>query len=108
NRLCTKSTCSESSLCNLCVLCDSVVSFCSEFITTETQRTQRLHEKSATETFRAKPPKPDIPYYLPRFHPARGRINPAAVDTHNRHVVQRRCCTTISLRKTFYGSQSCR
>jgi len=38
-----KESCSVVSLCNLCVLCVSVVYFCSEFITTETQRTQRLH-----------------------------------------------------------------
>src|SRR6185369_11405618 len=46
--LCTKSTCFESSLCNLCVLCDSVVSFCSEFIN---HREKNCTEKSATETF---------------------------------------------------------
>src|SRR6185369_8528132 len=42
NRLCTKSTCSQGSLCNLC---DSVVSFCSEFInhrdTEDTEIAQR-------------------------------------------------------------------
>jgi hypothetical protein len=44
-RLCTKSPCSEISLCNLCVLCVSVVWFYSEFInhrdTEDTEVAQR-------------------------------------------------------------------
>src|ERR1043165_9628252 len=47
--LCLKSPGSEISLCNLCVLCVSVVCFCSEFIN------HRDTEKSAVRTFRAKP-----------------------------------------------------
>jgi len=53
--LCTKSTCSESSLCNLCVLCDSVVSFCSEFINHRDTEDTEIAQRRATETFRAKP-----------------------------------------------------
>jgi hypothetical protein len=37
----------RSSLCNLCVLCVSVVHYCSEKPTTETQSTQRLHREEA-------------------------------------------------------------
>jgi len=47
-RLCPK----VSSLCTLCVLCASVVIFPKQSLTTETQRTQRVHRE---ETFRAKP-----------------------------------------------------
>src|SRR5712664_220284 len=36
---------STQSLCNLCVLCDSVVSDFSRQFTTESQRTQRLHRE---------------------------------------------------------------
>ena len=36
-----------SSLCNLCVLCASVVKNCSKKTTTETQRTQRLHREES-------------------------------------------------------------
>ena len=43
--LCTKSRFRSSSLCNLCVLCASVVKNCSKKTTTETQRTQRLHRE---------------------------------------------------------------
>src|SRR6185369_10351065 len=35
-----------SSLRNLCVLCASVVSYCCELLTTETQSTQRLHREA--------------------------------------------------------------
>jgi len=35
----------NSSLCNLCVLCVSVVISPNHFLTTETQRTQRLHRE---------------------------------------------------------------
>ena len=35
----------HSSLRNLCVLCVSVVVFTNNFLTTETQRTQRLHRE---------------------------------------------------------------
>ena len=35
----------SSSLCNLCVLCVSVVVFFEQFLTTEAQRTQRLHRE---------------------------------------------------------------
>jgi hypothetical protein len=46
---------SYSSLCNLCVLCASVVHCCLEKTTTETQRTQRLHrEEFQQKTFWAK------------------------------------------------------
>jgi len=41
-----------SSLCPLCVLCVSVVVLPKPSLTTETQRTQRVHRE---ETFRAKP-----------------------------------------------------
>ena len=40
------------SLCNLCVLCVSVGGFPIEFLTTETQRTQRLHREEAFRTAR--------------------------------------------------------
>lgn len=40
----------KSSLCNLCVLCVSVVVFFAEFLTTETQSTQRLHREELTQT----------------------------------------------------------
>ena len=44
------------SLCNLYVLCVSVVRYFLVEITTETQRTQRLHrEEASSQTFRAKP-----------------------------------------------------
>jgi len=36
---------SLSSLCNLCVLCVSVVVIAENWLTTETQRTQRLHRE---------------------------------------------------------------
>src|SRR5215216_4014035 len=39
----------RSSLCNLCVLCASVVHYCSEKTTTETQSTQRLHREEAEQ-----------------------------------------------------------
>ena len=37
----------EFSLCNLCVLCDSVVNVPLQTLTTETQRTPRMHGESA-------------------------------------------------------------
>ena len=43
--LCPKSHHTCSSLCNLCVLCASVVEDCLGKTTTETQRTQRLHRE---------------------------------------------------------------
>src|SRR5215203_3848854 len=49
NWLCTKSGHTRSSLCNLCVLCASVVHYCSEKTTTETQSTQRLHREEAEQ-----------------------------------------------------------
>ena len=49
-----KESCSVVSLCNLCVLCVSVVYFCSDFITTETQRTQRLHRDERYHEFLCK------------------------------------------------------
>src|SRR5215208_5348374 len=45
--LCRKSGHTRSSLCNLCVLCASVVHYCSEKTTTETQSTPRLHREEA-------------------------------------------------------------
>src|SRR6202008_3758333 len=54
--LCTKSPGAGISLCNLCVLCVSVVCFCSEFINHQRHRGHRgCTEKSAIETFSAKP-----------------------------------------------------
>src|SRR5215208_4353682 len=47
--LCPKSGHTRSSLCNLCVLCASVVHYCSEKTTTETQSTQRLHREEAEQ-----------------------------------------------------------
>ena len=40
----------NSSLCTLCVLCVSVVVFPAEQLTTETQRTQRVHRENQIET----------------------------------------------------------
>ena len=54
--LCTKSGHTRSSLCNLCVLCASVVHYCSEKTTTETQSTQRLHREEADRDFSCKAP----------------------------------------------------
>ena len=44
--VCIKSRLLSSSLCNLCVLCASVVTYRSKEATTETQRPQRLHRES--------------------------------------------------------------
>jgi hypothetical protein len=51
-----KVPCLRISLCNLCVLCVSVVTLSQQKLTTEAQRTQRLHrEEARIPTFRAKP-----------------------------------------------------
>ena len=39
------------SLCNLCVLCVSVVDFAKKLLTTEAQRTQRLHREERASDF---------------------------------------------------------
>jgi len=49
--LCTKSL---ISLCNLCVLCVSVVDFFNNSLTTEAQRTQRLHREKLHVDFSCK------------------------------------------------------
>src|SRR5678816_350189 len=46
------SSCCLSAHSDLCVLCVSVVVFPIEFLTTETQRTQRLHREEAFQTAR--------------------------------------------------------
>src|ERR1044072_2407958 len=52
NRLCTKSSCPENSLCNSVFLCVSVVCFCSEFINhRDTENTERLHREAHYRDF---------------------------------------------------------
>src|SRR6185503_14914328 len=45
-----RKSCKRSSLCNLCVLCVSVVTDSWQKLTTETQRTQRLHREIRRQT----------------------------------------------------------
>src|ERR1044072_518279 len=55
DRLCTKSSCPENSLCNLCVLCVSVVCFCSEFINhRDTENTEVAQRELRTRTRRCR------------------------------------------------------
>src|SRR5215210_8629442 len=54
-RLCTKSGHTRSSLCNLCVLCASVVHYCSENNHRDTEDTEVAQRRSRIETFGAKP-----------------------------------------------------
>ena len=56
----------SDSLCNLCVLCISVVVVSNDSLTTEAQRTQRLHREEANQWFEhvavaASPPDVEIP-----------------------------------------------
>src|SRR5215208_5382211 len=53
--LCTESGRTRSSLCNLCVLCASVVHYCSEKTTTGAQSTQRLHREEAESRLSCNP-----------------------------------------------------
>ena len=51
NRFARKSHARTVSLCNFCVLCVSVVVFLRHSLTTEAQRTQRLHREEPVNPF---------------------------------------------------------